>query len=176
MDVSLIELSLAHADSFRSWAEEFSASGEDRNHPQDLQDFPAFISRLEQGKQPEGLPEGIVPQTCYWLVDSDGRLLGETHLRHFLTPALEEEGGHIGYVIRPSERRKGYGTLILALALEKALARGLSRVLVTCDTENIGSARIIEKNGGILASRAISARSGKQISRYWIEIGEPLSS
>jgi predicted acetyltransferase len=87
-----------------------------------------------------------------------------------LNPDLEIEGGHIGYAIRPSLRKMGYGTLILTLTLEKARALGLRGVLVTCDTENLGSARIIEKNGGVLESVAISPDSNKKISRYWIEI------
>ena len=71
--------------------------------------------------------------------------------------------------MRPSERRKGYGTLILELTLEKAKDLGLDKVLLTCDTDNVASAKIIEKNGGKLAGQAISNKNGKQISRYWIE-------
>jgi len=97
-------------------------------------------------------------------------ILGESRLRHSLTPALEHHGGHIGYVIRPSQRRKGYGTLILALTLEKARALGIQRVRITCDTDNTGSVRIIEKNGGILSAQVISERSGKLISQYWIDL------
>jgi predicted acetyltransferase len=97
-------------------------------------------------------------------------ILGESRLRHWLTPNLEIEGGHIGYAIRPSMRRKGFGTKILALTLQKAVTFGLEKVLVTCDTHNIGSARIIEKNGGILAGYATSPRSGVQISQYWITL------
>ena len=168
--LSLVELSLEYANRYEEWAREFSAAKEERYILPNWQDFPGLITRLQSETHSEGLCEGVVPQTCFWLVDCNGRLLGETHLRHYLTPALMEEGGHIGYVIRPSERHKGYGTIILALLLPKARSLGLTRVLVTCDTENLASARIIEKNGGILASRAISTRSGKPISRYWIEL------
>jgi predicted acetyltransferase len=168
--LSLIELSLEYANRYEEWASEFSAANEAQYILPNWQDFPALLTRLQSETLSEGLPEGVVPQTCFWLVDSTDRLLGETHLRHYLNPALTEEGGHIGYVIRPSERQKGYGTTILALLLPKAKSLGLRRVLVTCDTDNLASARIIEKNGGILASHAISTRSGKQISRYWIEL------
>jgi len=91
-------------------------------------------------------------------------------LRHQLTPALEHEGGHIGYDIRPSARRRGFGTLILALTLERARILGLARALLTCDTDNTASARIIERNGGALAARVVSNRTGKLISQYWIEL------
>ncbi|MEW5867934.1 MAG: GNAT family N-acetyltransferase [Chloroflexota bacterium] len=86
--------------------------------------------------------------------------------------ALDLEGRHIGYAIRPVRWRRGYGTHILALTLEKARERGLRRVLVTCDKENTASARIIEKNGGRLAGEALAERSGKPVLRYWIELGE----
>jgi predicted acetyltransferase len=85
-------------------------------------------------------------------------------------PALEHHGGHVGYAIRPSERLKGYGTRLLALTLDKAREMGLGRVLVTCDTDNFASVRVIEKNGGVLENQVISNRSGKMISRYWIAL------
>jgi predicted acetyltransferase len=116
------------------------------------------------------LPPGIVPMTSFWLVEDDQTVIGESRLRHRLTPALEIEGGHIGYAIRPSARRKGYGTRILALTLERARVMGLRQVLVTCNTDNIASARIIEKNGGLLDGYALSPHSRVQISRYWISI------
>ena len=108
--------------------------------------------------------------TTYWLVKDNEIVLGESRLRHRLTPALENEGGHIGYAIRPRQRRKGYGTCILRLTLEKARDMGLDRVLVTCDTDNLASARIIEKNGGALAGYGISPQSGIQVSQYWIDL------
>ena len=83
-------------------------------------------------------------------------------------PHLEKEGGHIGYDIRPSERRKGYGTVLLALTLKKAQELGLHEVLVTCDSDNVDSVRIIEKNGGELIGRAVSEHTGKEVNRYRI--------
>ena len=76
-------------------------------------------------------------------------------------------------MIRPSQRRRGYGTRILALTLDKARLLGLERVLVTCDDDNLGSARIIEKNGGLLASKGLSTSSGVLIRRYWIALFPP---
>jgi|GEM_PF-157516 len=130
-------------------------------------DFAASVRQLEQESRGEGMPDWFVPQHTCWLVRA-GRLLGEIRLRQWLTPPLENFGGHIGYVIRPSEWGKGYGTRMLALALEKARALGLPRVLLTCDDENIASARVIEKNGGVLDSRGVSPIDGKPTRRYWI--------
>ena len=83
-------------------------------------------------------------------------------------PHPEKEAGHIGYDIRPSERRKGYGTAILSLTLAKARELGLREVIVTCDSDNVGSLRIIKKNGGRHISTAVSDHTGKQVNRYKI--------
>jgi predicted acetyltransferase len=136
-------------------------------------DFAAFVQRLQDDERGLGLKPGIVPSSAYWLLRHDAEgvtVLGVSALRHALTPALEDAGGHIGYSIRPSERRRGYGTRILALTLEYARALGLDRVLLTCDTDNTGSARVIEKNGGVLASEGYSALVETRISRYWITL------
>ena len=83
------------------------------------------------------------------------------------------EGGNIGYAIRPSERRKGFGTLILRLTLEKAKNIGLTRVLVTCDADNVASRKIIERNGGVLAGQVVSEHTGKLVMRYFIDAPQP---
>jgi predicted acetyltransferase len=136
-------------------------------------DFAAFVQRLQDDERGVNLKPGIVSSSAYWLLRHDGddvTILGVSALRHALTPALEDAGGHIGYSIRPSERRRGYGMRILALTLPHARALGLERVLVTCDTDNISSARVIEKNGGMLASEGYSALVETRISRYWITL------
>jgi len=136
-------------------------------------DFAAFVQRLQDDERGVALKPGIVPSSAYWLLrhNADGEMvLGVSSLRHALTPALEDVGGHIGYSIRPSERRRGYGTRILALTLTHARALGLERVLITCDTDNTGSARVIEKNGGVLASDGYSELTKTRVSRYWITL------
>ncbi len=177
-EARLIQPSIAFESEYLSMAKEFWANeswvaGEKRfQNDRDLieNSFSAYICRLDEANQSIGFKPGHVPSTTFWLVANDTQIIGESRLRHWLTTSLEHEGGHIGYVIRPSERRKGYGTCILALTLEKARDLGLSRVLLTCDTDNIGSARIIEQNGGKLESQEISNSSGKPISRYWIDL------
>lgn len=139
-------------------------------HNRAMSDYQAFLEEARAWKRGEDLPQGFVPMTTYWMLKDGSKILGESRLRSRLTPALEVEGGHIGYMIRPSERRKGYGTQILTLVLQAAQQEGYRRVLVTCDTDNTGSARIIEKNGGILDGYSVSPHSGKQVSRYWIEL------
>ncbi len=161
-------------DAFLAMVADFQAAGEldrlGRAAALAPEDFDAFLRLLADRARGVNLPIGFVPEDTYWLVLDRAAVLGTTGLRHYLTPTLEDVGGHIGYSIRPSERRKGYGTRILALVLERARARGLDRVLVTCDTDNLGSARIIEKNGGVLASRGFSSITRTLVSRYWIEL------
>ena len=78
--------------------------------------------------------------------------------------------GHIGCGIRPSERGKGIGTQMLALAIEKSKKLGINRILICCDKENIASARTIIKNGGVLENEVID--EGVLVQRYWIERGK----
>lgn len=110
---------------------------------------------------------GYVPQTTYWLI-VDGAFAGRLDIRHHLNPKLRLFGGHIGYQIRPSMRRKGYGTLQLKLALPIVWEMGIERVLITCDDDNIGSQKIIENNGGVLEDKVDNGRASLT-RRYWIE-------
>ena len=77
-------------------------------------------------------------------------------------------GGHIGYGIRPTERNKGYGSIILRLALEKARKLGIKNVLITCAKDNIASAKVVQNNGGKLDSELI--KGNRTVQRYWIEL------
>jgi len=101
------------------------------------------------------------------LVDDDAAV-GCLRLRARLTPALTDEGGHVGYDVRPSLRRRGYGTRLLQLGLAEAHARGIRPVLITCDADNLGSIAVIERNGGVLSDEALSPRSGKLMRRFWV--------
>jgi predicted acetyltransferase len=109
-------------------------------------------------------PDGYVPATELWWVDGD-EFLGRIAIRHRLTPRLLEMGGHIGYDVRPSARRRGHATEMLRLALGVARGLGIERALITCDVDNIGSRTVIERNGGILEDE----RSGKL--RFWAPTG-----
>jgi len=152
---------------------EYEEAGEDRFRGllklvrRDIHPYLQFLARHDSGAD---LPAGRVPSTEYWLVNEDRTILGSSRLRSYLNQNLTLEGGHIGYGIRPSQRRKGYGKAILRLTLEKAKELGLERVLVTCDVDNVASSRIIESNGGVLENEAISEATGKPIYRFWIDL------
>lgn len=106
-------------------------------------------------------PAGFVPATTLWWVDGDA-YLGRLAIRHRLTEWLLEEGGHIGYDVRPTARLRGHATAMLLAALPVARALGIDSALVTCDVDNVGSRRVIERNGGVFEDE----RSGKL--RFWV--------
>ena len=110
-----------------------------------------------------------VPDSTYFLLDAQRNIfLGAVNIRHYLNEQLILSGGHIGNGIRPSERNKGYGSKMIALALEKCKELGIQKVLMCCEKENIASARSIIKNGGILENEIID--DNKIIQRYWIDL------
>ena len=167
------EITLVRADPERKgelyeYALEFHKAGDERYKP--LVDDPEpYWDRLEKLAEGKNLAPGKVRMWLFWL-QRDGRIVAESSLRHELNDDLRLEGGNIGYNVRPSERQKGYGSMILKLVLEEARKIGLEKVLVTCDADNTGSRRIIEKNGGVLEGQGISTNSGKLVNRYWIEM------
>jgi predicted acetyltransferase len=132
--------------------------------------YSEFMIDLERNKNTKLYKPHLVDQTTYILVDEEDHIYGGTNLRHELNEGLLTHGGHIGYLIRPSERMKGYGSLILKLALEKCVERGIDKALVTCREENIGSAKIIEKNGGVYEDSRKNEDENKMYRRYWISI------
>jgi predicted acetyltransferase len=164
----LVELTADLKEKFLEMAEDYRSAGEDR-YDAALEDFDAYLAHLEMYRTGENLPEGHVQSSAYYLL-ADDKLIGSGNLRHELNAGLKVFGGHIGYNVRPSERRKGYGSLILRLTLEKARRLGLERVFLTCDTDNTASAKIIEKHGGRLENRMFYEPTGKVISQYWIEL------
>ncbi len=116
-------------------------------------DFGRYLAAITDQAGHITLPTGEkvrkVPFSLHWLCDGD-LFIGEASIRHQLDARLMQEGGHIGYGIRPSHRGQGYGKRILALSLLECRRLGIERVLVTCLDSNIPSARIIEANGGQL--------------------------
>ena len=105
----------------------------------------------------------MVPDTKRWVAE-DRELLGFLSVRHELNDFLLEEGGHIGYSVRPSARRRGVGTYAGAGGLEHLRSLGVDRALITCDDDNAASAATILRNGGVLED----VRNGKR--RYWVEL------
>ncbi len=129
-------------------------------------DFPKMVEKLLESKNVRD--KGFVFHSTHWLMNDENKIVGVSNLRHELNDNLLIEGGHIGYGIRPGYRKKGYATKILALTLEKAKALGIQKALITCNKENIGSAKTILNNKGVLEKEHLV--DGKMQQNYWIEI------
>ena len=128
------------------------------------EDFDYYLNNLET-KDYSG---GFVPDSVFFLYDEQrDRLLGAVNIRHELNEHLYKCGGHIGDGVRPSERRKGYATLMISLAIEECLKLGINQILVCCNKDNIGSRKSITANGGILENE-IEDEDGSVVQRYWI--------
>lgn len=162
-----------------SWADaigEFHAAGEQHIHGAGLWELDpvdvtaagcqAAVAHLTAQADPATpLPDGKVHCSYFWITDeagADREVIGFLALRHELNAWLLEEGGHVGYGVRPSRRRQGHASRALALSLSAAADLGIERVLVTCDEYNHASRRTIERNGGHYED----TRKGKR--RYWI--------
>jgi predicted acetyltransferase len=133
--------------------------------------FTRYLDVLAEAQRGEHLPPGRVPVTFLFAFVGP-RIVGRVTIRHRLNEFLEREGGHIGYVVVPEFRRRGYATEILRAAVTIAWQRlGLRRVLITCDDDNTASIRTIEKNGGVLQDTILTRGNYKAIRRYWIQAG-----
>jgi len=160
-------------DAFLSGARDYVRAKETKSiarYQPGLDNFSAYLRSLRDMAAGVGLQPGWVAMSYFWLIENDVRLIGVSRLRPRLTPALEIQGGHIGYNVPPSVRRKGYGTQLLRLTLPKARAAGLSRVLLTVDSSNVASIRIIERNGGRVESEGYVGPLGRTVRRYTIAV------
>ena len=131
-----------------------------------------IFEKFDNYRNERNLRPDRVGEDCYWLVDDEHtRFLGEVKIRHRLNDALLQRGGHIGYGVRYSEWNRGYGTKMLALALEKAKDMHISPVLITCNDDNFASAKVIEKNGFTLENKVMAMNShdgeDRLTRRYW---------
>ena len=140
--------------------------------PQDEYDtaegFARWVRRLTNEEDPRIPPaQDWVHCTYRWMVEGD-RVLGGISLRHGLNDWLINVGGHIGYGVRPSERRKGLASWALGLMLDEARKIGLDRVLITCRITNVASAKTIEKAGGVFED--IRGTGPDEVRRYWITL------
>lgn len=134
----------------------------------DYRDYDTYAASLETGNP--GTPGGnIVPDSTFFCLDTEQNcFVGAVNIRHYLNNALLKNGGHIGDGVRPSQRRKGIATRMIALALDECRKLGISRVLMTCDSVNIGSAKSIINNGGVLENEIVI--DGETVQRYWIQL------
>lgn len=168
MNIRLVKLSNEYKRHLTEMMDEWTATDEKivpyaicKN---DYKDFDYYLNHLEIKEE----VDGKVPDSTFFCLDIDRDIfVGAVNVRHYCTEEMLINAGHIGDGIRPSERRKGYATAMIGLALKEAKALGIDRVLMCCDKENIGSAKSIMKNGGVLENEVVV--NGVTEQRYWIE-------
>ena len=169
MKLKLVKLERKYRRHLEEMLEEWYGSGEKivpySIRRLDYRDFEHYLQNLEIQ---DGSPEVVPDSTFFCLDEAQDIFVGAVNIRHFLNEALLLNGGHIGDGVRPSQRRKGIATAMIALALEECRKLGLDRVLMVCDKENIGSAKSIQKNGGILENEVVV--NGVIEQRYWIDL------
>ena len=169
--LKLVRLSEAYREQLGDMMDEWTATGETivpcaivKN---DYRDFDRSLAQLEV-KEAAG---GLVPDSVFFCLDDHtNRFVGAVNIRHRLYALLLRSGGHIGDGVRPSERRRGVATRMIAMALEECRRLGIERVLMVCDKDNIASALSIQKNGGVLENELDDG--GTMIQRYWIDLNE----
>lgn len=172
MNVSLLTPTTDLQDEYLDFYNEWKNSGETMIPwviSKDPSNFPTMIQELLDAHNGVNLPKSWVPDSTYWLVTDENKIVGAVNIRHSLTEHLFNAGGHIGYGIRPSERRKGYATKLLALSLEKAKELNITKALVVCDEVNTASEKTILHNGG-LRDDDFTEGDGNVVRRFWIEL------
>lgn len=151
---------------------EFNVSGDSIDGSAGLKtasSLEAWLAALDENSREETVRKGLVPASTYLGVrPRDNCLCGMVDIRHRLNDGLMVTGGHIGYSVRPSERNKGYATQLLTLALERCRELGIKRALLSCYKDNLPSARVIQKCGGVLENEIV--QGGRKVQRYWIDI------
>lgn len=170
----LMEPTIEHVRQIQAFQQEFLDCGDSMDGTGTLGRFDSpeeWIEYANACKTPETVPQGRVPATQYlFLREDDRKIVGMIQIRHYLNEYLEKYGGHIGYSVVPSERRKGYAAQMLGQALPKCQALGINRALITCVRGNEGSRRTILKNGGVYESTVYEPNVGIYLERYWIDI------
>ncbi len=172
MNVSLLTPTTDLQEEYLDFYNEWKDSGETMIPwviTKDPSNFPAMVQELLDAHNGINLPDSWVPDSTYWLVTDHNKIVGAVNIRHSLTEHLFNAGGHIGYGIRPSERRKGYATKLLALSLEKAKQLNITKALIVCDEVNTASEKTILHNGGLRDEDFIE-EDGNVVRRFWIEL------
>lgn len=172
MNVSLLTPTTDLQEEYLDFYNEWKDSGETLIPwviSKDPSNFSAMIQELLDAHNGINIPEAWVPDSTYWLVTDNNRIVGAVNIRHSLTEHLFNAGGHIGYGIRPSERRKGYATKLLELSLEKTKELNITKALVVCDEVNTASEKTILHNGGLRDEDFIE-EDGNVVRRFWIEL------
>lgn len=161
-----------YKDEIMKYRKEFIDNNESMDGTSDLRNtksFEEWYNNIVDNMNEKTVRKGFVPANTYIAISTnDERLIGMINIRHRLNDYLLNYGGHIGYSVRKSERQKGYATEMLKLALKECKNLGIKKILVTCDKDNIPSAKTIIKNGAILENEV--QEENTIVQRYWINL------
>jgi predicted acetyltransferase len=172
-DLILVRPSEEFTDDIRAFRQECIDAGSILNGTGILGEFDdpiGWIDHCRSLERADTLPDvDWVTADQYMLVRRDsGRILGMINIRHHLNEHLSKFGGHIGYTVRPSERRKGYAKMMITLCIDRCLGLGLEKVLITCRSDNEASRRTILSAGGVYESTVYYEVKDVNIERYWV--------
>lgn len=173
-ELVLIKPSAEYADQIKGYRQEFLDADDSMDGTGSLRRFEDpidFIQKCKDYESLETLPADRVLATQFMLVrKSDGKVLGMIQVRHYFNDFLEKYAGHIGYSVRPSERRKGYAKEMLKMTLPFCREIGIDKVLITCIDGNIGSEKTILANGGVYESTVHEPNENENLKRFWITL------
>lgn len=169
MQLKLVKLTPEYRSHLTEMMDEWTATDEKivpyAIRKNDYRDFDYYLANLEVKEETDRL----LPDSTFFCLDEKRDIfVGAVNIRHYLNERALLNGGHIGDGVRPSERRRGVATAMIALALEECKKLGIDRVLMVCDKDNIGSAKSIQRNGGVLENEI--EVDGVVEQRYWIEL------
>ncbi|MGP1488563.1 MAG: GNAT family N-acetyltransferase [Peptoanaerobacter stomatis] len=171
MHIQLIKPNEQYKNKILDYKAEFVANNEVLHGSAGLDkidNFEEWYRLILQNSSKDTVKKGLVPASTFIAVDENDEIVGMIDIRHRLNDFLFKQGGHIGYSVRKSQRRKGYATKMLSMALDVCKSLGIEKCLITCDKSNIASARTIMKSGGLLENEIIDGE--EIISRYWISL------
>ncbi|MGT2832910.1 GNAT family N-acetyltransferase [Streptococcus halotolerans] len=174
-DLALIKPSIDYLETIAAYKNEFAQANEHLYggaHLENDVDLGAWIAYTQAIETESGVKEGQAPSSTFLCVrQADQKMVGICNIRHHLKQdSLIHFVGHIGYSICPSERRKGYAKEQLKLALKEAYKLGITKVLVTCDADNLASEKTILANGGVYDNTYVDPDDYSQTKRFWIEV------
>lgn len=172
-DFYLVEPSEIYAEQIHEYRQDFldtNCSMDGCGPLRKCEDPITYISECKKYTTPETLPDGVVATQFLYVRKADMRVVGMIQVRHYFNDYLSKYGGHIGYSIKPIERRKGYATSMLNAVLPYCREIGLKKILITCIDGNIGSEKAIRNNGGVYESTVYELRKKRRLKRFWIAL------
>ncbi|RAI82132.1 GNAT family acetyltransferase [Macrococcoides goetzii] len=172
-NLRLVRPTLHYKEDILRYQQEFNATKEVIHGSSSLhkfEDFDEWFNKVQNSDNLERIPHGMVLATQFLCVNEDNKIVGMVNIRHYLNEYLLQIGGHVGYSVRPDERRKGIAKWMLQESLKFLKTKDVNQALVTCDYNNIGSKKTILACGGIYENSVHDDHDDVDVERYWIEI------